>query len=182
MSSPTRRLAPLPALALACALAVPAARAAEPEVRYPAKVTTTQGRIYTIENLGHELGDGSFVYYDGEIEGRVQWRDLDRVTFIGNLGHRPGADAPEPNGTERAELRYLDGTVKQVNLTMGRLHGHDGISEREIPARNLTVIDFDEATIAPKLYKVCLRGHVWEHPDYHYCPYDGLTLEETRLR
>jgi hypothetical protein len=178
MPSLSRRL--LPAALLAAAAVT--ARAAEPDIVYPAKVTTTQGRIIPIENLGHEFGVGSFVYYDGETEGRVQWRDLDRITFIGNLGHVPGANAPQAHGTERATLKFLDGTEKQVNLVVGQLHGYDGVAVRDIPGRNLAVIDFDEARIAPKLYKTCLRGHVWEQPDYHYCPYDGLTLDETRLR
>ncbi len=174
--------APLLALALlAGALCLPAV-AGEPDVMYPARVTTMQGRIFPIVNLGHEFEEGSFLYYDGETEGRVQWRDLDKVTFIGNLGHQPGANAPRVSGSRRATLRFLDGSERQVNLVIGRIFGHDEIAERSVSPRWLAVIDFDEVAIAPVLFKSCLRGHVWEQPDYHYCPYDGLSLDETRVR
>jgi hypothetical protein len=178
MTLSTRRLLAL--AFLAAGLAMPAL--ADDAVVYPARVTTMQGRIFPIQNLEHEFEEGSFLYYDGETEGRVQWRDLDRVTFIGNLGHQPGANAPRVHDTRRATLRFLDGSERQVNVVMGRVFGNDGIAERDVRPENIAVIDFDEVKIAPKLFKTCLRGHVWEQSDYHYCPYDGLSLEEKQLR
>ena len=174
----SRRLLALAFLAVGLA----AAASAEDAVVYPARVTTMQGRIFPIQNLQHEFEEGSFLYYDGETEGRVQWRDLDRVTFIGNLGHQPGAGAPEVHDTRRVTLRFLDGSERQVNLVLGRVFGHDGIAERTVNPGSVAVIDFDEVAIAPKLFKSCLRGHVWEQADYRFCPYDGLSLEEKRLR
>ena len=185
--SPSRLPSPLAAFAVLAvaglALAAPARSAGvEPHVTYPAKVTTMQGRIFLLDDLGHEFEEGSFLYYDGETEGRVQWRDLDRVTFISNLGHQPGSDAPETAGTRRAKLTFLDGSTRQVNLVVGRIHGHDELAERHVTPSQLAVIDFDEVHIAPRLYKSCLRGHIWEQEDYRVCPYDGLSLETTNLR
>ena len=58
------------------------ASAAEPEILYPAKVITMEGRVFRFESLGHEKVDGSFVIYDGETEGRVSWRDIDQVCWM----------------------------------------------------------------------------------------------------
>lgn len=171
----------LGALALAATLDAMPAEAAEPEIVYPAKVTTLQGRIHHFEDLGHLRGDGSFVFYDGETEGRVSWRDLDAVIFTENLGHRPGALGPRILGTQRVELRFVDGERRVVNMVVGDVFGFDGIAERNVGADELTRIDFDEAVIAPKLYKVCSRGHVWEEEAYRFCPYDGLSLEGWRV-
>lgn len=169
-------------LALAFLAAGLGASAMADEVIHPARVTTMQGRIFAIQNLLHEYEEGSFLYYDGETEGRVQWRDLDKVTFIGNLGHQPGADAPRVAKTRRVTLRFVDGSERQVSLALGRIFGHDGVFERSVLPANVAVIDFDETKIAPRLFKSCLRGHVWEQGDYRFCPYDGLSLEEKRLR
>lgn len=149
---------------------------------FPAKVTTTHGRIFTLEDLGHEYDTGSFVIFDGETEGRVSWRDLDRVTFAGNLGHAPDALGPRQPGTRRVRLHYVDGQERIVNMSVGRVWGHDGTGERSVRADNLALIDFDEARIAPRLYKACERGHVWEQEAYRYCPYDGLELTAWRAR
>lgn len=175
---PSRRLLVLAALAVSLAFAASAAD----EVLYPARVTTMQGRIFNLHTLGHEYEEGSFLYYDGETEGRVQWRDLDKITFIGHLGHQPGAGAPKVSKTHRATLRFLDGTERQVNLVVGKIFGADDLDTRTVSADALAVIDFDETITAPKLFKTCLRGHVWEQADYRFCPYDGLSLEEKRLR
>jgi hypothetical protein len=184
--APSRRLMAAvlaPALlAVLVSAGSPAPASADETVTHPARVTTMQGRIFPIQDLQHEYEEGSFLYYDGETEGRVQWRDLDRVTFISNLGHQPGAGAPEVRDTRRVTMRFLDGSERQVNLVLGRLFGHDGISERSVNPGSVAVIDFDEVRIAPKLFKSCLRGHVWEQADYRFCPYDGLSLEEKRLR
>jgi len=176
--APSRRLLVLALLAAGIA----ASATAENSVVYPARVTTMQGRIFPIQSLQHQYEEGSFLYYDGETEGRVQWRDLDRVTFIANLGHQPGASAPQVRETRRVTLRFLDGSERQVSLVLGRIFGHDGIAERTVNPGSVALIDFDEVQIAPKLFKSCLRGHVWEQADYRFCPYDGLSLNEKRLR
>lgn len=183
--APTRRLLAIALLATglaAFATSFASEARADEEVVHPARVTTMQGRIFPIQNLLHEFEEGSFHYYDGETEGRVQWRDLDKVTFIGNLGHQPGADAPRVANTRRVTLRFLDGSERQVSLVCGRIFGHDGIAERSVRPENVAVIDFDETRIAPRLFKSCLRGHVWEQADYRFCPFDGLSLDEKRLR
>ena len=182
----------IPALALAAALAPLAtlglglaassgARAAEPAVLYPARVTTLQGRVFSFDSLGHARGDGYFVIYDGETEGRVLWRDLDAVIFADNIRHRPGALGPRQRGTERVELHYVDGSVRVVNMIVGDIHGWDGRANRTLRAGDLTRVDFDQAVIAPRLYKVCERGHVWEQEEYRYCPFDGLDLQAWRV-
>src|SRR2546429_636632 len=103
----------LPVLAIALAmLGAAAAHAAEPAILFPAKVTTMQGRIFQFATPGHEREGGWFVFYDGETEGRVTWRALDRVTFVGNLGHSPGAGGPTMARTRRVTLTYLDGTER----------------------------------------------------------------------
>ena len=175
---PVRLLVLSACLAAVLATAVPAA---EPAILYPAKVMTMDGRIFEIENLGHELESGSFVFYDGETEGRVPWRDLDRVVFVERLGHEPDALGPKQGGTRRVRLEYVTGETRVVNLVVGDVHGFDGIAKQQLRPRNLAVIDFDQAKIAPKLYKACERGHVWEQTDYRYCPWDGLALDEYRL-
>ena len=76
--------------------------AADKDVVYPAKVTTVKGRVYHFESLGHELAEGSFVGYDGETELRIPWRDISKVTFVGNIGHSPSALGPTQRGTVRA--------------------------------------------------------------------------------
>jgi len=171
------------ALALLAFGLVPAAtRAAEPEILYPATVYTANGNLWHLTSLGHAYEEGSFFYYDGAEQGRVSWRDLDRVRFIGNIKNVPGANSQRITGTERAELIYVDGTVRQVNLAIGRIFGHDGYGERSSLPNNLIVIDFDEAAIAPKVYMTCEKGHTFEQPGYNYCPYDGLPLEAARVR
>jgi hypothetical protein len=166
---------------LVCALLAGPAAAVDTELRYPAKVTTIQGDIYQLEDLRHQLARGSFVLYDGETEGRVTWRDIDRITFVGNIGHGPGAVGPKMRGTRRARIRYADGHERIVNLVIGKVRGYDGIGEREISSKRLSVIDFDTVRIAPALYKACERGHVWEQEDFRYCPFDGLGLESYRV-
>jgi hypothetical protein len=191
MNERTRRALPTHAslaaagLVLAAGLTLVAApgpaRAAEPQVLYPARVTTLQGRVFKFTNVGHSRGDGYFVIYDGETEGRVLWRDLDAVVFAANLRHRPGAQGPRQRGTERVELKYVDGTERVVNMIVGDIHGYDGISEHTLRPADLTRINFDQARIAPRLYNVCERGHVWEERDYRFCPYDGLPLDAWRV-
>ena len=68
-----------------------------------------------------------------------------------------------------------------VNLVIGKIRGFDGKAERTFPSRKLSVIDFDQARIAPALYKACERGHVWEQEDFRFCPYDGLALDSYRI-
>jgi hypothetical protein len=165
---------------LAATLGGPAA-AVETDLRYPAKVTITNGTIYHFDDLRHELTRGSFVLYDGETEGRVPWRDIDRITFVGNIGYGPGSLGPERPGTRRVRIRYVDGHERLVNLVVGRVRGFDGRAERDLPARKVTVIDFDEARIAPALYKACERGHVWEQADFRFCPFDGQELQSYRV-
>lgn len=174
------------ALLLAALAAALTARAAETDIRYPAKVVTVKGEVYEFEDLRHELARGSFVIYDGEVEGRVSWRDLDKVTFVQNIRHGVGAytpDAPGPirKGTRRVRLTYVDGHERLVNMVVGRLFGHDGMADRDVSARRASLIDFHEAEIAPTLYKACQRGHVWEDEGYRFCPYDGLPLDAYRL-
>jgi hypothetical protein len=155
--------------------------AIETDLRYPAKVTTMDGTIYHLEDLRSELARGSFVLYDGETEGRVPWRDIDRITLVGNIGHGPDAIGPKRSGTTRVRLRYVDGHERLVNLVIGKIRGFDGMDERSFPARKISVIDFDQARIAPALYKACERGHVWEQEDYRFCPHDGLALDSYRV-
>lgn len=162
-------------------LATGPAGAVETDLRYPAKVTTLDGTIYHFEDLRSELARGSFVLYDGETEGRVPWRDLDKITFVENIGYGPGALGDRHAGTKRVRLTYVDGHERLVHLVVGRIRGFDGKAERDFPARKITVIDFDEARIAPALYKACERGHVWEQEDYRFCPYDGLELDSYRV-
>ena len=170
-------------LLLATALGAVAAlaTAAEPDIVYPAKVTTLNSRIYQIANLGHDLQAGSFVFYDGQEEGRVAWRDLDKITFIGNIGHSPGSDGPKMPHTRRVRLTYLDGTERTVNLVVGHLSGNDGVSVRRLDPDDLATVDFDQTRIAPALYKVCPRGHAWEQKEYRFCPYDGDALTDVPM-
>jgi hypothetical protein len=167
---------------LAAGLAPAAARAAEPQILYPCTVYTTGGREFHLETLGHEMEEGSFLYYDGDEQGRVSWRDLDKIRFIQNIKGVPGANAQHVSHTERVELFYLDGTIRQVNLVIGRIYGHDGYGERAVLPNNLILIDFDESRIAPLVYKTCERGHTFENEDYSFCPYDGLPLTAVRVR
>jgi hypothetical protein len=166
---------------LGFALAPAQLEAVETDIRYPAKVTTMQGEVYEFVDLRHDLARGSFVLYDGETEGRAPWRDIDKITFVGNIGHGPGALGPKKRGTRRVEVLYTDGHARFVNLVIGKIRGFDGKGERGIPPKSLSVIDFDEAEIAPVLYKACERGHVWEQEDFRFCPYDGLRLESYRV-
>jgi hypothetical protein len=181
MSSRGRFVRTLVLAALAGVLFPVAAPSAEPEILYPAKVMTRQGRIYHLRDLGHALARGSFVMFDGETEGRIPWRDVDSITFVGNLRHRVGAQGAEAPGTRRVQVRFVDGQERFVNLAIGRVHGHDGLDTRSVDAEDLSVIDFDQVRIAPAIYKSCEHGHVWEQADYRYCPYDGLELVATRL-
>ena len=169
------------AAALLALAATGPAGAVETDLRYPAKVTILDGTVFYFEDLRSELARGSFVLYDGETEGRVPWRDIDKITFVENIGYGPGAIGPKRNGTKRVRLTYVDGHERLVNLVVGRIRGFDGVAERDFPARKITVIDFDEVKIAPALYKACERGHVWEQEDYRFCPYDGLELESYRV-
>lgn len=155
--------------------------AVETDLRYPAKITTLDGTIYHFEDFRSELARGSFVLYDGETEGRVPWRDIDRITLVGNIGYGPGSLGPKRSGTTRARIKYVDGHERLVNLVIGRIRGFDGKAERDLPARKVSVIDFDEVRIAPALYKACERGHVWEQEDFRFCPYDGLELDSYRV-
>ena len=104
-----------------------------------------------------------------------------RITFVGNIGYGPGSIGPTRRGTERVLIRYTDGHERLVNLVIGKVRGYDGKAEREFAVRKLSVVDFDEARIAPALYKACERGHVWEQEQYRYCPFDGLALESYRV-
>ena len=115
--------------------------AVETDLRYPAKVTTMNGTIHHLEDLRSELARGSFVLYDGETEGRVPWRDIDKITLVGNIGHGPGSLGPSRRGTTRARIDYVDGHQRLVNLVIGRIRGFDGKAERDIPARKISVID-----------------------------------------
>ena len=171
----------LPTVVLAALCLQAPVEAVETDLRYPAKVTTMDGTIYHFEDLRSELARGSFVLYDGETEGRVPWRDIDKIVFVGNIGHGPGALGPSRAGTTRARIDYVDGHQRLVNLVIGRIRGFDGKAERDLPARKISVIDFDEVRIAPALYHACERGHVWEQEDYRFCPYDGLALESYRV-
>jgi len=165
-------------------LAIPAgkpSRAAEPAIKYPAKVSTLSGYLYRLDDLGGELERGSFVMFDGETEGRIPWRDIDTVTFVENIGHRPGAAGPTKKGTQRVEIKYVDGQTRYANIVIGRVWGFDGIAHRVVPPRDLASIDFDVVRIAPVQYKTCEHGHVWEQPDFRFCPYDGLELIATRV-
>ena len=155
--------------------------AIETDLRYPAKVTTLDGTVYHFEDLRSELARGSFVLHDGETEGRVPWRDIDKITFVGNIGYGPGSIGPKRAGTTRVNLRYVGGHERLVNLVIGRIRGFDGKGERDLPIRKVTVIDFDESRIAPSLYKACERGHVWEQEDFRFCPHDGLSLDSYRV-
>ena len=164
------------------ALAAPTALlAGEPEILYPAKVSTLGGRVFELKNIGHELGDGYFTFYDGSAEGRVAWRDLDKVVFVGNIGYGPGASGQRIARTRRVRLYYLDGTDRVVNLVIGHLHGADDLAERNLNPSDLAMIDFDQARIAPSVYRICERGHQWEDPTYRFCPYDGQPLREIRM-
>lgn len=158
-----------------------AVRSAEPEIKYPAKLTDLNGRIYNFGDVGHSLARGSFVLYDGETEGRVPWRDIDSITFVENIGHVPGSKGPKPRGTRRVMLKYVDGQERYVNLVVGRLYGFDGMGQRHVDADELAYLDFDNVRIAPILYKTCAHGHVWEEPNFRFCPYDGQELATTRL-
>ena len=159
----------------------PTARAGEPAIVYPAKVSTLAGRMFELASLDHDLGDGSFTFYDQNEEGRVNWRDLDKIIFIGNIGYGPGADGKAQPKTRRVRLFYVDGSQRVVNLALGKVHGHDGITSRSFDPGDLAMIDFDQARIAPTAYRVCARGHQWEQKDYRYCPFDGDPLKEVRL-
>ena len=174
------RLSLVLALALAAALSG-VARAGEPVINYPAKVSTLAGRMFNIASLGHDLGDASFSFYDQNEEGRVAWRDLDKIIFVGNIGYGPGSEGKSQPKTRRVRLFYVDGSERVVNLVIGKLHGHDGIESQSFSPSDLAMIDFDQARIAPTAYRVCERGHQWEQKDYAYCPFDGQPLKEIRL-
>ena len=168
--------------ALGCVAAITGAvRAGEPTINYPAKVSTLAGRMFNIASLGHDLGDASFSFYDQNEEGRVAWRDLDKIIFVGNIGYGPGSDGKTQPKTRRVRLFYVDGSERVVNLVIGKVHGHDGIESRSFAPADLVMIDFDQARIAPSAYRVCERGHQWEQKDYAYCPFDGQPLKEIRL-
>lgn len=167
-------------LAAAAAMAPPAA-AGEPTILYPAKVSTLAGRIFDLESLGHDLGDGSFTFYDQNEDGRVSWRDLDKIVFVGSIGSGPGSQGKSVPRTQRVRLYYLDGSDRIVSLVIGRIHGEDGIARRNISAGDIALIDFDQARIAPSLYRVCDRGHQWEQKDYRYCPHDGQPLRDVQV-
>lgn len=180
------RVSSLAALSLAVGLAVGAgftssARAGEPAIVYPAKVSTLPGRVFNLANLTHDLGEGSFTFFDQNEEGRVSWRDLDKIVFVGNIGYGPGASGRTQAKTRRVRLHYVDGSERVVNLVIGRLNGHDGVESRNVSPSDLAMIDFDQARIAPSVYRVCDRGHQWEQKDFAYCPFDGQQLKEVRL-
>lgn len=181
MTSRRSLAAALALTALALTAPRPAPAATEPEVLYPAKVTTLQGRVYTLEDLGSAFEDGAFVFHDGAEQGRVSWRDLDKVVLVGNIGHGFGSEGSRMPRTRRATLHWLDGTTRTVHLVIGAFHGYDGVDEHQISARQISLIDFDEARIAPSLYNACPRGHVWEQEGYRFCPYDGERLAEVPL-
>jgi hypothetical protein len=179
------RLAAAPtllALVLAAAVATaPPAVAGEPTILYPAKVSTLAGRIFELASLGHELGEGSFTFYDENEEGRVSWRDLDKIVFVGSIGHGAGSDGKAVPRTQRVRLYHLDGSDRIVNLVIGRLSGEDGVARRNVAPGDVALIDFDQARIAPSLYRVCDRGHQWEEKDYRYCPFDGQPLRDVQV-
>jgi hypothetical protein len=170
-------------LLLATALTALSATAAagEPAIMYPAKVSTLAGRMFQLGNLDHDLGEGSFTFFDQNEEGRVAWRDLDKIVFVGNIGYGPGAEGKAQPKTRRVRLVYVDGSERIVNLVLGKVHGHDGIESRTIAPGDIAMIDFDQSRIAPSAYRVCDRGHQWEQKDYRYCPFDGQPLKEVRL-
>ena len=157
------------------------ARAGEPAIAYPAKVSTLAGRMFSIASVTHDLGDASFTFFDQNEEGRVSWRDLDKIIFIGNIGYGAGSSGKTQPKTRRVRLYYLDGSERVVNLVLGKINGHDGVGSRSFAPADLAMIDFDQARIAPTAYHVCERGHQWEQKDYAYCPFDGQPLKEIRL-
>ena len=164
----------------AAAMAPPAA-AGEPTILYPAKVSTLAGRIFELASLGHELGEGSFTFYDQNEDGRVSWRDLDKIVFVGSIGYGPGSDGKEVPRTQRVRLYYLDGSDRIVSLVIGRLSGEDRVARRNISPGDVALIDFDQARIAPSLYRVCDRGHQWEQKEYRFCPHDGQPLRDVHV-
>ncbi|MEM7245280.1 MAG: hypothetical protein AAF533_08040 [Acidobacteriota bacterium] len=167
-------------LALGLVLAV-TANAAETVLRFPAKVATLNGDVFHFEDLRHGLERGAFVALDGETEARLSWRDVKSVVFVGNIGEGLAGRGKKVRGTRRAEVTFVDGQTRFVHLVVGRIRGYDGRGERDLHPRRLSRIDFDTVRIAPKVYMVCEKGHVFENEHYRFCPYTGGPLTAHRV-